>query len=105
MKYPIKRALWLSAGAASIAITWAIVIYPYGHTLNDDQLTRLIIVAAPIWVLQPFGSLWMLYQAVRHEAKPFFYVLLTLFVPFAFVWYYVERVRPGKQTSKGLGKV
>ncbi len=37
----------------------------------------------------------MLYMAIRYEKHPLPMVLLA-FVPFAFFWYYFERVRPGK---------
>jgi hypothetical protein len=41
----------------------------------------------------PLGGFWMIYRAIRDEKRPIPYVLLA-FVPLAFLWYYVERVRP-----------
>ena len=38
------------------------------------------------------GTMWMLYVVVRHEERPLRYGLLGL-VPFAFVWYYLARIR------------
>jgi hypothetical protein len=70
--------------------------------------------AAPIWIVlsswnpanvfqlavimifsmgSPLGGFWMIYRAIRDEKRPIPYVLLA-FVPLAFLWYYVERVRP-----------
>jgi hypothetical protein len=40
----------------------------------------------------PFGSFWMLYQSIRFESSPLKYVILS-FLPYAFLWYYFERVR------------
>jgi hypothetical protein len=43
----------------------------------------------------------MAVDAIRDEQKPLQYVLLAGFVPFAFVWYYVERVRlPGGSSDR-----
>ena len=36
------------------------------------------------------ASLWMVYQAIRYEIRPFRFVLLA-FLPLSFVWYYYER--------------
>jgi hypothetical protein len=68
---------------------------PFKHPLHQE-LGRAAVVVEPILMLQPLCALWMVYQAVRHEAKPFFYIFLAGFVPFAFVWYYFERFRPRK---------
>jgi len=36
------------------------------------------------------GMVWMMYQALRYEVRPFRYCVAAL-LPFTFVWYYVER--------------
>jgi len=38
------------------------------------------------------GMVWMVYQAIRYEVRPFRYCAAAL-LPFTFVWYYVERYR------------
>jgi len=38
----------------------------------------------------------MMYMSIRYEKKPLPFVLLALLIPFTFLWYYFERVRPGK---------
>ena len=48
----------------------------------------------------PLGRLWMGYMAIRYEKNPFPMLLPALFVPFTFVWYCFERVRPGKSRRK-----
>jgi hypothetical protein len=37
------------------------------------------------------GFFWMIYQAVRYEYRPLRFVLIALFLPFSFIWYYFER--------------
>ena len=46
--------------------------------------------------IPPAGAFWMIYVAIRYEKNPLPMVLLAFLVPFTFVWYYFERVRPGK---------
>lgn len=35
-------------------------------------------------------ALWMIYQAIRYEIRPWRFILLS-FLPFSFIWYYYER--------------
>ena len=72
--------------------------YPFKHPLQQE-LGRSAVVVVPIFSLQPFFGFWMLYQAIRYEAKPLWYVLLAAFVPFASIWYYFERYRPRKRSA------
>ncbi len=39
------------------------------------------------------GGFWMMYRAIRYERHPLARILLA-FVPYSFLWYYFERVRP-----------
>ncbi len=41
----------------------------------------------------------MLYIAVRHEKHPLKFILLA-FIPYSFIWYYFECVRPGKHLTR-----
>jgi hypothetical protein len=50
----------------------------------------------------PLGALWMLYRSVRFERHPVPFVLLA-FVPYAFIWYYFERVRKIGWNQVGSG--
>ena len=59
-------------------------------------LTSLIL----LFVCAPLGAFWMLYDCSRNEKAPFMYFVLA-FVPYAFVWYYLEHVRPRKQEQGG----
>jgi hypothetical protein len=101
MGLDMKRTLFLS-----LAIFWIILalvmtfFYPFRRPLLDE-LGAARYFAEPIFFFQPFGTLWMVYQAVRHEPRPLQYVVLACF-PFAFIWYYFERVRPRKSSSLGV---
>ena len=52
--------------------------------------------------IAPLGAFWMMYTAIRHEKNPFPLVILALFIPFTFLWYYFERVRPGRVAKSGI---
>jgi 4-hydroxybenzoate polyprenyltransferase len=47
------------------------------------------------------GALWMMYMSVRYEKNPLPMVLLA-FVAYAFLWFYVERVRPKKYQERRI---
>src|SRR5690348_5791990 len=51
----------------------------------------MIVAVLPFFV-GPLGTLWMLYDCLRYERKPWPYAILA-FVPYVFVWHYFERVR------------
>lgn len=59
----------------------------------------LMLVVIVVFVVSPMGSFWMLYMAVRHERQPLPMVFLA-FLPFAFIWYYFERVRHGRHLTR-----
>jgi len=75
-----------------------LVFYPFKHPLVEE-LGRSAVVIMPILTVQLFFGLWMLYQAIRYEARPLWYVLLVACVPFSYVWYYFERYRPRKTSA------
>ena len=78
-----------------------VFFYPFKHPLSQE-LGRSAVVIEPLLALQPIFALWMLYQAIRYEAKPLWYVVLGAFVPFSYVWYYVERYRPRKLSASSV---
>ena len=45
--------------------------------------------------ISPIGAFWMMYMSIRYEKHPLPIVLLS-FIPFTFLWYYLERVCPRK---------
>jgi hypothetical protein len=75
-----------------------VFFYPFKQPFLQE-LGRSAVVVMPILTVQPLFGLWMLYQAIRHEAKPWWYGLLAALVPFSYVWYCVERYRPRKLSA------
>lgn len=69
---------------------WAIVTERLPNPL-------LVFVVVVVFALPPLGSFWTLYTAIRYEKEPLPMVLAAM-VPYSFLWYYFERVRPGKLT-------
>ncbi len=53
-----------------------------------------------LFAVPPIGAFWMMYMSIRHEKSPLPLVLLA-FIPFTFLWYYFDRVRPGKVGRRG----
>ena len=97
----MNRWLWIVLGVLTTSMA-ALMVFFYPFNLPFyEQLGVARYIVEPILLSAPFCAIWMAYRAIRHEAKPLAYVLLACFVPFAFVWYYVERVRPGKSGSLG----
>ena len=41
----------------------------------------------------------MMYMAIRHEKRPLPIILLA-FLPYTFLWYYFERVKPQKHLPR-----
>jgi uncharacterized membrane protein len=69
-----------------------LVLFAFPKAINN------VFVLAPtliLYLVSPFGTLWMLYQSARYEEKPVRYILLAM-VPFMFVWYYMSRYHTGR---------
>jgi hypothetical protein len=82
-------------------LLWLIPII-YGSFVFIMIITRLgdpdywpdrrlfFVFVTPAWVISPIGAYWALYQCIRFERKPWRYIPF-LFIPFGFLWYYLER--------------
>lgn len=74
-------ALWAQLGSwipRNDGVTWGMITFFGVHAL---------------------GAAWMLFKVIRHEPTLFPYIILV-FVPYAFLWYYFERAKPGKIPAK-----
>jgi len=71
----------------SIFAAWAVL----GPWIPKTALEEGFVVA--FFLCGSLGALWMLYDCIRQRKTPFVYFLLA-FVPYGFVFYYLERVRP-----------
>jgi len=90
----MKAIVWTSLAVLSVAFAFMMVFfYPFKHPLLEE-LGASAYVVMPFLSIQPFCGFWMLYQVIRYEPRLLPYVLIALFIPFAWVWYYLERVRP-----------
>jgi len=81
-------------GMASISalIGWVF----FGSWTPQDTLSTILVML--LFGVHPFGALWMICDCIRRERAPMPYVLFA-FVPYAFVWYYFERVRKRGATA------
>lgn len=75
-------------------ILWAL-IWIFATVAVSDNTTPLAMLLFLAGFLHWGGMFWMAHQAATFERRPFkYYVAAT--IPFAFVWYYVERVMARK---------
>jgi hypothetical protein len=83
----MRRLAWICLGILSFAFGLTMVfLYPFKHPFMEE-IGGAGVVIMPILFLQLICGVWMLYQAIRYEAKPLPYVFLVAFVPFSYVWY------------------
>ncbi len=89
----MKLLLWILLGfvVAGFAF-WAMI----ADGPDNPFLISLVVV---VFGVSPIGAFWMLYMAIRYEARPLPMMLLA-FVPYSFLWYYFERVRPGNLVER-----
>ncbi len=86
----MRRFLWVAFLSGCTAVA---ALFARGQLRTDNDLFNFFIV--PYFMAGVVGAYWMAYMSIRHEERPLFYIVFA-FIPFAFVWYYFERVRPGK---------
>lgn len=88
---PVRSYLfaWLPTvvyGALVLLVNMAYA--PPGQILTDS--TPLSPLFSFISWADQIVALWMIYQAIRYEIRPWRFILLS-FLPFSFIWYYYER--------------
>jgi hypothetical protein len=86
----VKLFLYILVGFVALAL--AALLITWGHAPASNPLIMFGFIA--LFAIPPFGAFWMMYQVIRYEKQPFPLVLLAVFIPFAFLWYYFERTRP-----------
>ena len=91
----MKLLLWVLLGLVVTGGAFWIAASPW---IPRNPVVVFLVVL--VYAVGPIGAFWMLYMSIRHEKHPLPMVLLA-FVPYAFLWYYVERVRTGKHISDG----
>ena len=90
----MRTFLWGLLVLGLVALAAWIVIGPW-----FPKSPFVILLISAFFVLPNIGTIWMLYVAVRYEEHtlPF---ALSAFLPYAFLWYYFERVRHGKHLTR-----
>jgi hypothetical protein len=84
---------WILLGFAATGLAFWIVTSSWVPT---SPLVQILTVA--FFGIAPVGAFWMLYVVIRFEKRPFPLILLA-FIPYGFVAYYFERVRPRKHRT------
>jgi hypothetical protein len=85
----MKLLLYVVGGFVALAL--AVLVITQGEAPASNPLMLFAVVA--LFVVPPLGAFWMIYMSIRYEKHPLPLILLALFVPFTFLWYYFERVR------------
>ena len=86
----MKLLLYVAAGLLAVGVAFLLIARNQIPADNPIVITAII----ALFGVPPIGSFWMMYMSIRHEKNPLPMVLLAIFIPFTFVWYYFERVRP-----------
>jgi len=94
-----KLLFYFLGGMAGICLgLFFIVLIGRGQSPEDNPALMVAMVA--LFAIAPFGAFWMMKTALHEEPKPWPLISLACFVPFAFLWYYFERVKPARLTSQ-----
>ena len=95
MRILMKLGLYVAGGFIALGLAVFIIAWRQEPVNNPVAVLALIV----LFGTPPLGAFWMMYMAIRHEKNPGLMILLA-FVPFTFLWYYFERVRSGKHSSR-----
>jgi hypothetical protein len=92
----MKLLLWVLLGLAVTGLAFWMVT-----TSGIPRNPFSVFLFVAVYAVAPVGAFWMLYVAIRNERHPLPIILLA-FLPYSFLWYYFERVRPGKHRTRVL---
>ena len=92
----MKILLWILLGFAVTGIALYMLTSPWFPRNPFTEILTFVFFGAP-----SVGAFWMLYLAIRNERHPLPIILLA-FLPYTFLWYYFERVRPGKHRTRAV---
>ncbi len=91
----MKIFLYVLLGFGVTALAFWMVVSPWFPRNPLVVLLTFAFFGAP-----SIGAFWMLYIAIRYERRPLPIILLA-FLPYTFLSYYFERVRPKKHMTRG----
>jgi tellurite resistance protein TehA-like permease len=95
-----NKTVAAGCGVLLTAVQISIMIYLVTHQPVLIPLLPLTAILL-LYGTPALGALWMVIQALKFERHPLRYILIALFVPYSFVWYYLERAR-GRQLRDSL---
>jgi hypothetical protein len=84
----MKLLLWVLTGSSVAGVSFWLVIVTQANPL---PVSVFVLANAAATV----GAIWMMELAVREEKHPGPMIWLAV-LPFSFLWYYFERVRPSR---------
>ena len=86
-----------------IAITCAVVLncliiwVMFSPWYSRHAYTTVLV--SLLFATPALGTYWMLYIAIRNEKQPLPFALVAL-LPYAFLWYYFDRVTTGRYKAE-----
>ncbi len=93
----MRRAITIFSFAAATVVCTFVVWARITQFSTTDPLDVFLLFV--VFGASNLGTFWMLYIVIRYEKRPFPLVLLA-FIPYLFLWYYVQRYRHGKPRTK-----
>ena len=84
----MKTALWALIPVVGTGLALYIVLSSWYPSNSVETFIAVCFFAAP-----GIGGLWMAYHVVRHS-KHIFPLIFIAMLPYTFIWYYFERIRP-----------
>lgn len=91
----MKVVLYVLLGLALTGVAALIVLSPWRPA---NSFESLLVIA--YFAFAGIGQWWMIFMVLRHEPKMLPLLLAAFLLPFSFIWYYFERVRPGHSTRR-----
>lgn len=94
----MKLLLYVALGL--VLTVSAVLLLTRGPSPENHPVVLVILIA--LFGIAPLGAFWMMYMSIRCEKKPLAMLVLALLIPFTFLWYYFERVRPKNFTNRDI---
>jgi len=91
------RLLLYVVGSFVLTVS-AILLLTRGPAPENHPAVLILLIG--LFGIAPLGAFWMMYMSIRYEKKPVPMLALALLIPFTFLWYYFERVRPKKLKNR-----
>lgn len=82
----------------NLLAAWIVI----GPWLPENTFVKFLV--AMFFLAPSVGTFWMIYVAVRYEAKPWPFVAIAL-ISFSCLWYYGTRYRTGRYMTRSPEEV